>query len=49
MNQPVEIAHLPALRTATRTHPLHDPIDYKLKDIGRWLLSGAAPEPGAYS
>jgi hypothetical protein len=30
-------------------HTLHDPINYQLKDIGRWLLSGAAPEPGAAS
>lgn len=32
-----------------RTHTLHDPVDYKFKDIGRWLLSGQAPEPGTYS
>lgn len=32
-----------------RTHTLHDPVDYKFKDIGRWLLSGLVPEPGTYS
>jgi alkylation response protein AidB-like acyl-CoA dehydrogenase len=32
-----------------RTHTLHDPVDYKFKDIGRWLLSGQVPEPGTYS
>jgi len=33
----------------TRTHTLHDPVDYKIRDIGRWLLSGTLPEPTAYS
>ncbi|HTH94333.1 MAG TPA: acyl-CoA dehydrogenase family protein [Rhodocyclaceae bacterium] len=32
-----------------RTHTLHDPIDYKLRDLGRWLLTGHVPEPGVYS
>ena len=32
-----------------RTHTLHDPVDYKIRDIGRWLLSGTAPTPSAYS
>ena len=32
-----------------RTHSLHDPLDYKLRDIGHWLLSGEAPLPSIYS
>lgn len=32
-----------------RVHTLHDPIDYKLRDIGRYVLSGRLPEPTAYS
>ncbi|WP_374536820.1 acyl-CoA dehydrogenase family protein [Chitinimonas taiwanensis] len=32
-----------------RTHTLHDPIDYKLRDIGRWALEGQHPEPTPYS
>lgn len=32
-----------------RVHTLHDPIDYKLRDIGRHVLSGSLPEPTAYS
>lgn len=32
-----------------RTHTLHDPVDYKVRDIGRWLLSGTVPTPSAYS
>ena len=32
-----------------RTHTLHDPIDYKLRDLGRWALLGQYPEPTAYS
>jgi alkylation response protein AidB-like acyl-CoA dehydrogenase len=32
-----------------RTHTLHDPVDYKRRDIGRWLLSGAWPTPSFYS
>lgn len=32
-----------------RTHTLHDPVDYKVRDIGRWLLSGVVPTPTAYS
>ncbi len=32
-----------------RTHTLHDPIDYKLRDIGRFALEGRYPEPSLYS
>jgi alkylation response protein AidB-like acyl-CoA dehydrogenase len=32
-----------------RVHTLHDPIDYKLRDIGRHVLTGAVPEPSPYS
>jgi alkylation response protein AidB-like acyl-CoA dehydrogenase len=32
-----------------RTHTLHDPIDYKVRDIGRWAIEGRAPEPSPYS
>ncbi|MBV8658374.1 MAG: acyl-CoA dehydrogenase family protein [Burkholderiales bacterium] len=32
-----------------RTHTLHDPIDYKLRDIGRWALEGHYPDPTPYS
>ncbi|MES1949523.1 acyl-CoA dehydrogenase type 2 [Salinisphaera sp. S4-8] len=32
-----------------RTHTLHDPIDYKLRDLGRWALLGRYPEPTSYS
>jgi len=32
-----------------RVHTLHDPVDYKLRDIGRHVLTGAWPEPTAYS
>jgi alkylation response protein AidB-like acyl-CoA dehydrogenase len=32
-----------------RTHTLHDPIDYKLRDIGRWALEQRLPEPTLYS
>lgn len=32
-----------------RTHTLHDPVDYKIRDIGRWLLSNQLPTPTAYS
>lgn len=32
-----------------RTHTLHDPVDYKFRDLGRWLLSGQSPTPGVYS
>lgn len=32
-----------------RVHTLHDPIDYKLRDLGRYALNGALPEPTAYS
>ena len=32
-----------------RTHTLHDPIDYKLRDLGRHALTGAFPEPTSYS
>ena len=32
-----------------RVHTLHDPVDYKYRDIGRYLLDGQYPEPGSYS
>jgi alkylation response protein AidB-like acyl-CoA dehydrogenase len=32
-----------------RTHTLHDPVDYKLRDIGRYALEGRFPEPTLYS
>lgn len=32
-----------------RTHTLHDPIDYKLRDVGRWALERRLPEPTLYS
>jgi alkylation response protein AidB-like acyl-CoA dehydrogenase len=32
-----------------RVHTLHDPVDYKLRDLGRQSLTGAWPEPSPYS
>lgn len=32
-----------------RTHTLHDPVDYKLKELGDWALSGKLPVPSFYS
>ena len=32
-----------------RVHTLHDPVDYKYRDLGRYALSGTLPEPGPYS
>lgn len=32
-----------------RVHTLHDPVDYKLRDLGRHQLDGRWPEPTAYS
>ncbi len=32
-----------------RTHTLHDPIDYKIRDIGNWVLNGQLPEITPYS
>lgn len=32
-----------------RTHTLHDPLDYKLRDLGRWSLHRRYPEPTSYS
>lgn len=32
-----------------RTFSLHDPVDYKLKSIGQWVLNGEAPMPSQYS
>jgi alkylation response protein AidB-like acyl-CoA dehydrogenase len=32
-----------------RTHTLHDPVDYKRRDLGRWYLTGAWPTPSFYS
>ncbi|MCY1305596.1 Dibenzothiophene desulfurization enzyme C [compost metagenome] len=32
-----------------RVHSLHDPLDYKSRDIGRWLLNNQLPTPSIYS
>ncbi|OZI38630.1 monooxygenase [Bordetella genomosp. 10] len=32
-----------------RVHTLHDPVAYKIRDLGRYELDGRAPEPTAYS
>ncbi|MEC5397795.1 acyl-CoA dehydrogenase family protein [Uliginosibacterium sp. H1] len=32
-----------------RTHTLHDPLDYKKRDLGRWLLTGDVPKPSFYA
>jgi alkylation response protein AidB-like acyl-CoA dehydrogenase len=32
-----------------RTFTLHDPIDYKLQDIGNWALNNEFPQPNFYS
>jgi alkylation response protein AidB-like acyl-CoA dehydrogenase len=32
-----------------RVHTLHDPIDYKLRDLGRYALEGRLPDPTPYS
>lgn len=32
-----------------RTHTLHDPIDYKTRELGAWVLQGRLPEPGFYA
>ncbi|MBC8057055.1 MAG: acyl-CoA dehydrogenase family protein [Rhizobiales bacterium] len=32
-----------------RVHTLHDPVDYKLRDLGLHALTGTHPEPTAYS
>ncbi len=32
-----------------RVHTLHDPVDYKYRDVGRYLLEGLYPEPTSYS
>lgn len=31
-----------------RVHTLHDPLDYRRKAVGQWLLSGEAPDPYGY-
>jgi alkylation response protein AidB-like acyl-CoA dehydrogenase len=32
-----------------RVHTLHDPVDYKIRDLGRYALDGNVPDPTAYS
>jgi alkylation response protein AidB-like acyl-CoA dehydrogenase len=32
-----------------RTHSLHDPVDYKLRDLGEWVLNAKSPIPSFYS
>lgn len=32
-----------------RTHTLHDPVHYKTRELGEWVLKGQLPEPGFYS
>nr|MBL8457596.1 acyl-CoA dehydrogenase family protein [Zoogloeaceae bacterium] len=32
-----------------RTHTLHDPVDYKLRELGAWAVSRQVPKPSFYS
>ena len=32
-----------------RTYTLHDPVDYKLRELGEWALAGRYPHPTFYS
>ena len=32
-----------------RTHTLHDPVDYKLRELGRYALAAELPTPSFYS
>ena len=32
-----------------RTQSLHDPVDYKTRELGEWALTGRAPVPTFYS
>ncbi|MBS0512760.1 MAG: acyl-CoA dehydrogenase family protein [Proteobacteria bacterium] len=32
-----------------RVHTLHDPVDYKLRELGDWALNGKHPKPSFYS
>lgn len=32
-----------------RTHTLHDPLDYKIKELGEWALNSSFPKPTFYS
>ncbi|MBE0436320.1 MAG: monooxygenase, partial [Methylomicrobium sp.] len=32
-----------------RVHSLHDPVDYKLRDLGDWALNQRLPSPSFYS
>lgn len=31
-----------------RTHTLHNPAEYKIRNVGTWFLEGAYPEPGIF-
>ncbi|MCA1179871.1 MULTISPECIES: acyl-CoA dehydrogenase family protein [unclassified Pantoea] len=32
-----------------RTQTLHDPVDYRIQELGKWALNNQAPEPSYYS
>ena len=32
-----------------RTHTLHDPVDYKLRELGEYALHDVVPTPSFYS
>lgn len=32
-----------------RTYTLHDPVDYKLRELGEWALADIPPRPTFYS
>jgi alkylation response protein AidB-like acyl-CoA dehydrogenase len=32
-----------------RTHTLHDPVDYKIRELGDWVLNHKLPKPSFYS
>jgi hypothetical protein len=43
------VARLDRYWRNVRTHTLHDPVDYKLKDLGNWALNEVLPVPSFYA
>jgi hypothetical protein len=45
----LEQQHATAIWRNLRTHTLHDPVGYKIRELGDWELNRQLPKPSFYS
>lgn len=46
---PAQAAHLESWWRRLRVHGLHDPVDFRRRELGRWILSGELPRASLFA